>query len=308
MLNKINLNKFHVFRTVAKLESIRRAAEELCLSPSAVSQSVSSLERQLETPLFERHGKRIALNDTGQKVLEKYANLEDGFAQGLHEILTERNNVEGIVKIGGYLEFTKRELQQRLSEFLKLHPRIQLKFFFNSPTGLERLLEERRIDMAFSIFPHQKSEIYHSASIFSEELVLLASSQISGSLNSLESISKHPIVDYYQSHIVIHRWLNFNFGQIFSNKISKDLNIRAYAGTAEMVLTFIEQNVGIGVVPRYVAETALARGTVKQISPTGKRLKDKIWLIEPRTNHNSFSHNSALDYFRAHILESGILQ
>lgn len=308
MLNNIDLNKFRTFRSVAHTESIRKAAEELCLSPSAVSQSISALERQLGVRLFERTGKRILLNPTGQQILDKYACLEDSFARGLVEVLSEQKSIEGIVRVGGYLEFTKTELQSKISEFFTKFPNIQLKFFFNSPSGLEKLLEESKIDLAFSIFPHRRSESFISSPIFTEELVLIASKLNSSPLDTIAAISTQPIIDYYQSHIVFDRWLEHHFQTTRSKSLSSRMKIRAFAGTAEMVLSFVAQNIGIGVVPRYLTESTQLREKIRIISPSANELQDNIWLIEPLVNRNSYTRKSAIQCFRSHILEKEWIQ
>lgn len=302
MLNNIDFNKFHTFRSVAKAGSIRRAAEELCVTPSAISQALASLERQLGAQLFNRTGKRLSLNATGEQILERFSVLEDDFAHGLSEVLHERQSVEGIVRIGGYLEFTKTELQSKISIFLQEFPKIQLKFFFSSPSGLERLLDEDRIDMAISIFPYRRSTEFISSPIFTEELVLIAHKDRARAYQSVEEILNAPIIDYYQSHRVFQRWLSHHFTEEKIKGASSRLKIRAFAGTAEMVASFVQQQVGIGVVPRYIASSPSVRESIEIISPSPEELKDSIWLIEPSLNRNSYSQNSAIRRFRSHIL------
>nr|WP_240989627.1 LysR family transcriptional regulator [Salipiger mangrovisoli] len=51
--------------------SVKAAAEELCLTPSAVSHQIRALEGFLDTQLFERSGNRIALTLTGEGVCRK---------------------------------------------------------------------------------------------------------------------------------------------------------------------------------------------------------------------------------------------
>ena len=53
-LNDIDLNKLHVFRVVAESSNLKEAGAQLLRTPSAISQSLASLERFLGMALFRR--------------------------------------------------------------------------------------------------------------------------------------------------------------------------------------------------------------------------------------------------------------
>ena len=63
---KLTLQQLKVFATIARHGNLGGAANELCLSKGAVSQSLQELERQLATPLFDRVHPRLQLNSEGR--------------------------------------------------------------------------------------------------------------------------------------------------------------------------------------------------------------------------------------------------
>lgn len=65
------------FEAAARHKSFKRAAQELCLSPSAISHQVRALERYLDTALFERQGNTLALTLTGKGYAGKLTRLLD---------------------------------------------------------------------------------------------------------------------------------------------------------------------------------------------------------------------------------------
>ncbi len=67
------------FEATARHLSVKDAAEELCLTPSAVSHQIKALEDYLDTRLFERRGNRIALTLTGSGYAGKMTDLLDRF-------------------------------------------------------------------------------------------------------------------------------------------------------------------------------------------------------------------------------------
>ena len=63
------LNALRGFEAAARLGSFNRAAEELFVTPSAISHQVKSLEEYLGVPLFRRDRRRIVLTASGEKYL-----------------------------------------------------------------------------------------------------------------------------------------------------------------------------------------------------------------------------------------------
>ena len=73
------------FEAAARHESFKAAAEELCLSPSAVSHQIRGLEAFLDTRLFERDGNTLRLTHTGRSYAGKLTHLLDGFEVSTRE-------------------------------------------------------------------------------------------------------------------------------------------------------------------------------------------------------------------------------
>jgi DNA-binding transcriptional LysR family regulator len=67
----MELNDLLLFTTAARHLSLQRAAEELHLTPSALSKAIRRLEDSLRTPLFDRVGKGLQLNAAGQRLQER---------------------------------------------------------------------------------------------------------------------------------------------------------------------------------------------------------------------------------------------
>ena len=65
------------FEAAARHKSFKKAAEELCLSPSAISHQIRALEEYLDTALFERDGNRLDLTLTGTGYAGKLTGLLD---------------------------------------------------------------------------------------------------------------------------------------------------------------------------------------------------------------------------------------
>lgn len=69
MRGVLDLRRLRVVREIARTGSFSAAAQQLSFSPSAVSQQVAALERQLELVLFERGGTGVRLTEAGVKLV-----------------------------------------------------------------------------------------------------------------------------------------------------------------------------------------------------------------------------------------------
>ena len=70
------LNALKAFEAVARHMSFTKAAEELKVTPGAISQHIRTLEEEIGTPLFKRLGRQILLTDAAQSALPA---LREGF-------------------------------------------------------------------------------------------------------------------------------------------------------------------------------------------------------------------------------------
>lgn len=77
-LLRMTLRQLQVFRAVCNCQSFSRAAEEMALTQSAVSQQIRQLEEQVEQPLFEYVGRKLYLTEAASSLL---AASEDIFAR-----------------------------------------------------------------------------------------------------------------------------------------------------------------------------------------------------------------------------------
>jgi len=90
----VTIRQLRAFMAVAQEESITRAAQQLHLTPSALSMLISTLEGELVVRLFERTTRRIALTDAGLEILPSikkvFDNLDNAFV-GLRQLSHRRS-------------------------------------------------------------------------------------------------------------------------------------------------------------------------------------------------------------------------
>lgn len=127
------LNALRAFDVSARHLNFTRAAEELHLSPTAVSQHVRNLEQRLGVPLFRRVPRGLALTDEGLALLpvlaESFARIAtalDGFGRG------RGTRPREVLSVGAVGTFAVGWLLPNLREFQLAHPLIDLRIFTNN--------------------------------------------------------------------------------------------------------------------------------------------------------------------------------
>ncbi|MDH1262470.1 LysR substrate-binding domain-containing protein [Pseudomonas sp. GD03944] len=121
------LNALRGFEAAARLGSFHKAAEELHLTQSAISQQIRSLEGFLEQPLFHRSGRSVSLTDAGHDLLSTTQSLLQQLAVGIRRLEQYRKPNQLVVNTTP--AFARHWLVPRLGEFHRLHPEIDLWLF-----------------------------------------------------------------------------------------------------------------------------------------------------------------------------------
>lgn len=119
-----NLAALRAFDAAARHECFSRAAEEVHVTPGAISHQVRALEEDLGLQLFTRHGKRISITETGQRFAATVRKSLTEIAQAA-EHLRSLNRQQRLV-ISATPSFASRWLAPRLWKFIDAHPELEV--------------------------------------------------------------------------------------------------------------------------------------------------------------------------------------
>ncbi|MDO3656162.1 LysR family transcriptional regulator [Acinetobacter genomosp. 15BJ] len=117
---QVSLQALKAFESAARLGSFKLAAEELSLTPTAISHHVSNLESRLNVDLFYRQVRKISLTETGEKLASA---ISDGF-RTIEDALEEVSNVSRMIKITTTSSLAAMILIPSMQGFSQMHPEI----------------------------------------------------------------------------------------------------------------------------------------------------------------------------------------
>ena len=118
------LGAIEAFVQVARLGSIKAAAEDLALSAPALSRRVQSLERFIAKPLFARRHQAMVLNADGERLLAQIAPVLDSLSDAV-ESMTSTTEVLRL-RLGILPLYASQKLFPRLGELRTAHPELHL--------------------------------------------------------------------------------------------------------------------------------------------------------------------------------------
>jgi LysR family glycine cleavage system transcriptional activator len=118
------LNALRAFEATARHLSVKNAADELCVTPGAVSQLLKALELHLGVKLFRRVNRGIFLTDAGQGYLPPVRNAFRQIAEASRRVAVSADT--GVLTVSVTPFFAAAWLVPRLKDFQDIHPDVDL--------------------------------------------------------------------------------------------------------------------------------------------------------------------------------------
>ena len=155
MARSLPLNALNAFEVAARHESFSKAADELNVTPAAVSQQIRMLEELMGVQLFHRLNRGLALTAAGKAGL---TNLQDGF-RNVNDAVNQIRSAPDKQSLDVWMapSFASKWLMPRMRRFVDLHPEIDLHISASaelvdtdamSPSLTEDILRTHDVDIA----------------------------------------------------------------------------------------------------------------------------------------------------------------
>lgn len=123
---KTNLNDLNAFIAVVQNGNFTKAASALGSTQSAVSQSVNSLEQNLELKLFHRTTRSVTLTEAGEKLFEYVGHQLEDINLGLERLSLMKNKPNGRVRITADDFSIKYYMYEKIKKIVKEYPDITI--------------------------------------------------------------------------------------------------------------------------------------------------------------------------------------
>ncbi|MBT2292515.1 LysR family transcriptional regulator [Paenibacillus albidus] len=152
----MELLQLQYFLVVARLEHMTEAARSLHVTQSSLSKTIGRLEEDLGVPLFDRTGRKLRLNEFGNRFLRRAERALFELEQGKQELRDLSNPEHGTLELA---VTTASTLPNILREFRKKRPHIQFHVQMLTTQEMVTLLHRGEVDFCLSSPPIQGDDI-----------------------------------------------------------------------------------------------------------------------------------------------------
>lgn len=248
------LAALQAFETIARRKSFSLAAEELHLTPSAVSHQVAKLESLLNVRLFERSARGVELTPAGQQYLQRVAS-----ALGAIHTATEdlRHGVQDTLYVHSSPSFASLWLMPRIARFAQRHPGISL-VLSASHVHSDFQLGQMDIDIRYGLptWPHLEVE-----PIFTEKILPLASPEFirHQALHAPADLLRVPLI---QSSVSVVQWSDW-FGRFCPDQRPERMGLRF--DRAMMSLDAAVQKLGVALESASIGQSMIDSGKLQAV-------------------------------------------
>jgi LysR family transcriptional regulator, transcriptional activator of the cysJI operon len=260
----MQIESLKVFCDLAETESFTKAAQINSITQSAVSQQISSLERQFKSLLIERSKKRFRLTREGQ-VLYEYSkqilNTFDSMTNRLQEI---KDIVSGTIRVATIYSIGLHDLPPYLKKFLKAYPTVNVHVEYRRSNQVYEDVLSNIVDLGLVAYPSKDAKL-EVVPLRKDMLVLIAHPQHPLAKNKtlkLRDLSGQKFIGF-EPDIPTRRAID---------KILKDedvnVNVVMEFDNIETVKRAVEIDAGVAIVPvgtvtQEVSKTTLAAVTIE---------------------------------------------
>lgn len=291
---RITLKQIEVFVAVVQQGSVTRAAAVIGLTQAAASMALADLERQLDTRLFDRIGKRLALNEDGRTLYPKAVEIAER-VQELESCLRPGQRATNL-RLGASSTVGNYVLPRLMSEFLAAAPQSQLRLEVKNTRGVIEALRRFQIDLGFVEGPCLDPEL-DSIPWWEDELAVCAAPD-------------HPLAQQATltpADLRAHQWILREPGsgtreiveQLLENQLGR-IRLLMELGNTEAIKRAVESGVGISCLPKIALLEAVERGQLVCLTTPFLQLTRRFHILLHRQKYRTLG----IESFLAHCLQS----
>jgi DNA-binding transcriptional LysR family regulator len=261
----MQVESLKVFCDLAETESFTKAAQINNVTQSAVSQQISSLERQFKSLLIERSKKKFRLTREGQ-VLYEYSKQIIQTYDSLHNRLQEiKDIISGTIRVATIYSIGLHDLPPYLKKFLKLFPTVNVHVEYRRANQVYEDVLSNVVDMGLVAYPTKDPKL-ELVALRKDSLVLICHPQHPLAKNKsikLSALAGQKFISF-EPDIPTRKAID---------KILKDHNVQVQTvmefDNIETVKRAVEIEAGISIVPQATVIQEVAKQTLVEIKFEG---------------------------------------
>ena len=284
----MELRQLRYLDTVARRRSFTRAAQDLHIAQSALSQQVGRLERELGVELLRRTTRRVEVTEAGETVLARAR-------RALSEVDSVRADVDailgltrGTLRLGGVPPIGRTHPAALIAEFTRAHPGVAVTVHEGVAFGLLDQLRAGSLDLVIALVEPASLDELDGERLLDEELVLITALDdplARARRIRVDDLACQPLVAYGAGSAL----------RDALDTLVPDGRIIAEANDQVTVRELVARGLGVSLMPRSVVAEHADSLAIRPLNPRHKLPVSLIWRAHERPT-------PAAQAFREHVL------
>ncbi len=273
----INISELKVFVMAAEELNFSRAAQQLRMSQSAVSQNIQAVEQAYGVELFVRHGRSVQLSEAGQALLPIARNVLHSANLLEDALINAKGEVTGELTIGCATTSGRYFIPNLLARFQREYPKVRTRMILmRREAVIDGLLNQTlNFGVLGHCFGHRDLECQP---VFEDRIILIVPRQhpwANVSQVKPQEILEQPFIGRELSSGTYKELLDYSYRKGVN---PENLNVVMELGDAEAVQMAVENGIGITFISEVMAARSLALGRVKKVDVEDFNVTQRIAL------------------------------
>lgn len=269
----IESSMLQVLIALSHNENISKAAEELNVTQSAVSQALKNLEAKVGFPVVARQGKSVSLTENGMRLAKVAKMFTKRIDETIEQIHLENHDIKGKLHVGSLYGLGKTWLSSRMLDFLTTYPELEVRLSMDFPETLTKKFEQHEIDCLIlpehlvPAFAEKKDlHVEYSTLVFPDSPKFAITKD-----TDLKEILTMPVIFYENNDPNFYRWCREKFGVV-----PRNVKPRLVVNSFGQMLQAVNEGLGVAVVPTHVLKRSHFKNKLKTVGKEFEIFSNKV--------------------------------
>ena len=253
----MDLEGLRTFLVLANTKNYTRAAGQLFVAQSTVTNRIAELERELGVSFFDRTNRKVELTQEGER-FRIYAGTVLELTESSFAEITSAKRFDSHLRIGSADSIYEGHLAERILRYRQEHPRVSLRISIGVTSHLLDQLQSDMLDVVFTYLPLIKSG-YHSELYKKDSLILVTDA---GNEQYKEGITEQQLtgVNYLMCNFALQE-----VGQYIRKLFPRFHQFELEIDDCMKIVPFLLHQDTYTFLPRDMAEPYTGRGELREI-------------------------------------------
>lgn len=257
----MDLLQLEHFLAIVEERTFTRAAERVSRTQPAVSQSIKKLEDEIGAPLFARDVHEVTLTEAGRVLADYARKMVQMRDEAMHRVAELKALRAGTLTLAAHESAAVYLLPSALRAYLQQYPDIKVGIHRTRLAEIPRAVLDREVDLGFVKDEPAFRELQY-VEVHTDEMVLIASPR-----HALAAKTQASVAELAGEPFVLHQGCAQTAGMILRLFAQHGTRCRLVAElfSFENVKNFVQEGVGVAIVPAVTVRQELRDGTLKRV-------------------------------------------